>query len=274
MPRFTTPLQSLVSASDTTGTWNPLTEGINTADLKEVRFRLWFDAVDSIEYLLAYQMSDDGVTWSSSYLYAFEDPATAYATPTNAAWAYGDGSYLDITRTTTWYSGGPTPTPRLFVRFGVFLINTSGSATQGAQCKMVVESKPLQSATRVFGPLRVNTAGSNSTWVFHPMSGPVPTERLTELRMTIEMAASSGDVDMQGWAQTTDDPSDPSSWTDWASGTITSTLAADGLDAGTTFTEVPSANTAENWIRYGVRVKNTSSSGIEAAVARLRVDER
>lgn len=274
MSRITAPTLPIVSNHTSTAIWNPLTPALPTVGLRNVRVRIWVDGADlegarTTTVLPCVQFSNDGISWASS-----EEVfgSGSYVTLVDDSWMWLDGTATPDGGYTDLFGGGFSP--KRFARFGLRALNGLYTDLQSAQCRMVVEAQPVVGRTLRFAPTRVYTPG-NATWgneYFFPTSAPIRTEELTEVRSTLWMEATTGDVTIGAGLQTTDTPEDPSSWTTW--GTLWGTRSSVGVSFGTTFTTLGASQQADNWARFGVMAKNTSGSTHESALATLHVDMR
>jgi hypothetical protein len=123
----------------------------------------------------------------------------------------------------------------------------------------------------VFGPRLVWTKESDTTALFVPLSGATVTDRINQLRATIDRDSSSGDCRLQAAYQETDTPDDPDSW--GAAVAFGSTADNNGILYPTAWSSV---SFTKRHARFGALASNISTSGqiIEAIRATMRVDAR
>ena len=126
------------------------------------------------------------------------------------------------------------------------------------------------------GPVVVWSAGNTTTSspdsrVFHPIGPILETSRVGTVRTAVEMAQSSGMIRIEaGYALS----NDGKNWEDAVSLTNGAYVEADGEDFATDWDDIATAIKAFVFIRFGVRVRNTSGSKIECCNVYFRVDVR
>jgi hypothetical protein len=185
----------------------------------------------------------------------------------SGGWTYKD-SVVDL------YSQG---TPKLFVRFGMLARNSSAtSKVESVLTRLRLDLRPNPSGTWHWGPTRVQTKGStsDSDYVFSRLSPALKAEKITELRVSLEMRADTGNITIQPAYQVSDDNV---TWEDNSgsgAGTFTRissvSLSAEGYDYGS----FSSVTLTKKYIRFGVVGKNQSGSLNECCHGLLRVDWR
>jgi hypothetical protein len=248
-------------ASSATPLFVPMTGPINTTFVKEARASRWIEGATP-KYLSAwgYQMSDDANDWSTTATAVDSFVATT-------GWIYNNGSITAI-----------TTDQRLFVRFGVFSANDTGSSdVEQALARLRLEIKAIEGATIAAADRKVFSKKSTANRTFHPLVGPVPIEAVGEHRASQRLFASSGLADIIPAYQVSDDQI---TWNDGESGaadtfsTFGSSRSSAGIDYGTTFTTFAPTE-KKRWVRWGAAVKNSSGTSIaETGQASLRIDYR
>ncbi|MCB9696172.1 MAG: hypothetical protein H6738_05245 [Alphaproteobacteria bacterium] len=257
-----TGLKRLWTAKAGTGSplWIPMTGAINTTLVKEVRQARWLEAVTP-KFLarLAYEMSDDGVTWSGTVTGTGSYLGTE-------GWLYNDTSTL-LSVTTD---------QRLFVRFGAQTANDTGSSdVEHALARMLLASKPVVGGTLAAAEQLVFSQGT-TTRIFHPLVGPVSIADVGEHRASLKLESGSGDVDVIPAFQVSNDGV---TWSDGEGGgadsfsTFGSSRSSAGTDYGTTFTTFAPTN-VKRLVRWGAGVKNSSAGKNETGLVSLRIDHR
>ena len=128
-PGFTDPrlVYSNKSASSTVGFFFPLTGTAEAADLKNVRVGIDIYAPGAVAIKVAYQSSDDGTTWS---------PSTTVPSQFSLAAATTEGQTLSAT-----FEDISANLTKKHVRFGVWVYNASGTATEFAFVAIRLETK-------------------------------------------------------------------------------------------------------------------------------------
>jgi hypothetical protein len=256
--RILTDYIDILANDASTPLWNPriLPRPLNTTMLREIRLAGFLSGNSGLKVRGGIDFSSDGVNFPS----ASKELGTTYFN--SVGWNHGT-VWHDV-----WALTGVTR--QLFARIGVQTLTNSGTRTEGAQLRLLVEGKPFWSETMTFGPRKVHTRGS-TTALFCPMSEPIQATRIRELRATVDRSTSSGAFSTQpGW-QETDTPEDPSSWS--AVTLFGSATTADGYSPGTDFTTI---TLTKRYLRFGMSSFNPAPIGTtyEAGVVALRVDVR
>src|SRR5690606_33491143 len=126
-----------------------------------------------------------------------------------------------------------------YVRFGMYVLNNTGGTdtkNRTGQAKLSLQFKPQFGRTVAGGPSKVNSRGSTSDGAFHVLTGVVPTAGFDEIRRTLVLATTSGDISLQAAYQLTNTPDDETTWdTPVVFGT---TMTSEGIGFGTTYTGV------------------------------------
>ena len=245
----------IVANHTTTALFNAMTPAMSTVDMKEARFAVWLSGLGLLKVKVGVQFSNDGITWDAAGTVTV---AGGFASA--IGWTF-DSNWIDLTAV----SG---TTQRLFVRFGVQAYTTSGTATEGGQAELRIQVKPKAGNTITVGPVRAWCTGSSA--IFIPLSEPIPSEAIGEIRGSVEMLASSTDLGIKcAWRQA----DTPSVLADWSSSTSFGTeVTSDGIQYGTTFS-TPSVT--KKYVQFGVDARNTAAASvIEACQATIRVDYR
>lgn len=250
----------LVSNATGTDLWNPMTEAFSTNDIKEIRFAISLSGLGLLKAKPAVQFSNDGINWTDTPAPVNLSAGSPYATTTG--WTFGDGAWTSVA------SLGSNR--RLFIRFGVLTLNTSGSLWEGAQADLWIQVKPLTANSVTVGPSRVYC--NSTTALFIPLSGPIAAEDVAELRATVELASAAGStLGVKAAWQEANEPSVPADWTT-TTGFGTERTTGDGITWALDFSAI--GTVTKRFLRFGVLVRNTSSATIQACQATLRVDYR
>jgi hypothetical protein len=253
---FRTGAFDVVANDTTTAIFNAMTGAISTTDMKDVRFAVWLSGLGLLKVKIGVQFSNDGISWDSPATVAI---AGGFATA--IGWTF-DTAFTDLTAVAG-------TTHRLFVRFGVMAVTTSGTASEGGQAELSVQVKPKAGTTITVGPVRAWCTGSTSTFI--PMTGWISAEDIGEIRGSVEMLATSGDLGVKcAWRQA----NKPTDTSDWSSSTSFGTEATSNtIQYGTTFSTP--ASVTKKYIQFGVDTRNTlPASVIEACQATIRIDYR
>lgn len=249
-------VQDVLSDSTSTTTWAWMTGPVRTADLQDVKMDLWFAGMGAIKGRGAVQFSDDGVTWTDSEKELF----ASYVT--DDGWSFGS-SFSDL------FSLSGT-TPRTYCRFGLQLLNTTGSDVESAQARIRVHMRPLVAKVVSAGPRKVHSTGSTTTWSFVPLTEGVLGADIEEVRATFEVFCRSSQAKVKVGYQQTDTPDDLTSW-GAATEVDGTTLTANDLSYGTSFVTL---TPTKSHVRFGAMVQNASTDEIHAALMRLRLEYR
>lgn len=175
---------------------------------------------------------------------------------------------------------GP-PTERLFVRFGLWVNNLSGTKVQMGMVKLAVLIDDLKTGSVSAGPMCTPTGGGNgsvTTELFTPMTGAVALSEIDSIRVSWEMIANSGDVATRPGYQVSKNGLVWTNAAGGAEGTFVDPGAtprtATGISYGTTFSAVSAGD--YQWIRFGIIAENNTSSNqlVEACQSEIRVDWR
>ena len=244
------------------GLFVPMTGAVNTTFLKQVRPSYWLEAATpKLLARWAYQMSDDGETWTTT-------PTGVGSYSATEGWTYDDAAATSV-----------TTDQRLFVRFGMQVANDTGSTdVEQGMARLRLEVRPVEGGTLAADLAKVFTKGDTSDRAFHPLVGPVAIEDVGEHRASLRLYAPSGtsDLDLIPAYQVSNDGI---SWYDGAGGavdaftTFGTARTSIGTDYGTTFATF-SPTVLKKWVRWGVAAKNAAGSTVEAAQVALRIDYR
>ena len=123
----------------------------------------------------------------------------------------------------------------------------------------------------VFGPTPVWSNGSTDTDIFHPLSDPLSSTGVLEVRTSLEMSQNSGYCKIKPAVRYSNDgvswPDGDKDFGQWRT--------ADGIDFGTTYTDITALGvSARAFVQFGVIVRNVSGSRIETCNATLRVERK
>jgi hypothetical protein len=272
MPTFTTPRRTCIG--HTAGSFNPLSEALSTADLCEVRFRLWATEFKAGTKLYpGIQFSNDGIAWNTAVAF------NGFSTTTDApeGWDY---TTFDVWKNLFVDGAGgldSTPTRALFCRVGAFVVAPGG--TSFGQVALAIEAKPIPARTVQGGPVTLNSLGS-TTDNFQACTDWVPVLDSTYARFSYELLATSNQVEIAPAYQV-------ANYTDVDSDSLVRAVpdltarSAVGITYGTTFATWYSTSGPDNsgdadyrLIRFGFVTRNASGTTLEGAVGKLRVDLR
>jgi hypothetical protein len=268
------PVWSSKSSTRASALFVPMTQGVPSERMETVRFGLMLTS-PTIEVQVGIQYSSDGTTWDSPAPLNFS--TGAYWLSASTAWQFA----ADRFSCPGSFSGPPTE--RLFVRFGLWVNNLSGSKAMMGMAQLVVLADDIEAGSVSAGPMCTPTGGGNgsvTTEVFTPMTGGLTTSKIGSIRASWEQIANSGNVASRVGYQVS---KDGVKWTD-LSGVTEGTFVDPGLTPrttagityGTTFTSVSASLEDFRWIRFGIIAENATASNqlIEACQSNLRVDWR
>ena len=255
-----TMLKAVWSAKSTsTPNFVPVTGPINATLIRGVRVA-WelHGKTPNLEVQPAYRMSDDGITWSST-------------------WTGLTGSY---SATTGWSFASASATVstdiKNFVQFGFLVRNTTGAAIEMGQAALRLTPGDVGGQTRVAGPSKVWSDGT-TTQIFHPLTGPMPLEQVDSYRGSLEMQGDSGDAQVQLAFQVSDDGITWYSGATSAPAGLFATFGAErtseGITYGSTFTTL-TMDVPRQLIRWGLACRNVAAGVSESCAGSLRIDVR
>ena len=127
---------------------------------------------------------------------------------------------------------------------------------------------PCDDGSHTFGPIPVWSNKTSATWLFHPLTGPLDSSKISSVRASFEMAQSTGlctirpAIRMSNDGQTWDTPV--------AIGA--QTQSADGTNYGTSFTDVSSTTQAKQLAQLGIECQNVSGTATEMCMASGKFD--
>lgn len=125
------------------------------------------------------------------------------------------------------------------------------------------------SKSLAFGFSNVWTKGTTSDEIFHPLTGPMNSCEVHDVRPSLELRRNSGNLSCRAAFQYSDDLD---TW-DTAEGFGPATSATEGHHYGTSFTDLTTgAWTRRLFVRFGFICKNDTGTQMEFAQARLRID--
>lgn len=106
----------------------------------------------------------------------------------------------------------------------------------------------------------------DTTGTDHVLTDASSTAGVKEVRFSVEVMNAAGSVVAQGYYQVSYDG------LTWTSPTpVGVQRESDGVAYGTTFTALSSTR---RWVRYGVRLRNSSGSALNTAYVTLRVETK
>ncbi|MCK6502490.1 hypothetical protein L6R53_03685 [Myxococcota bacterium] len=127
-----------------------------------------------------------------------------------------------------------------------------------------------KSATKTWGPIPVWSSKSTTNWLFHPLSGPLDSTDIDEVRPSFEMPQNSGHAKIRPALRMSNDAQ---TW-DTAVAIGNSTLSADGVSYGAAYEDVSATTSAKAWVQFGIECQNVSGGGPELCMAALKIDHR
>lgn len=248
--------------------WIPLSGPIETAALKEARFRIQRQS-STLAYAPGVQFSNDGITW--------EDPAflkTGTAGTYAPSWSTATIANIDFVDLVDDFAmnADDNPEEKVFVRFGVWTKNNSGSLVNSAQLNLNVTGKPLNGGTVTSFAMATPTGGDNSGTpvpLFTPLSGPIATAAMGAVRVSFEMTGSPSGVTSRPGYQLSDDG------VTWAAAQTlgSATRTADGIEFDSSW-HTPSL-VSSSFVRFGMWCENSASNANRRfCVSAMRVDWR
>lgn len=268
------PVWSSKSSTRASALFVPMTRAIPSEKVENARFGVMLTS-PTIEVQVGIQYSSDGITWDAAAPLNFA--TGAYWLSASTSWQFA----ADRFTCPSAFSGPPTE--RLFVRFGLWVNNLSGSKAMMGMAQLIVQLDNIESGSVSAGPICTPTGGGNgstTTEVFTPMTAPISTAAIGSIRASWEQIANSGNVSSRPGYQVS---KNGVNWTDLSAVTegtfvdpgLTPRTTA-GITYGTTFTSVSSSLEDFRWIRFGMIAENSTSSNqlIEACQSWIRVDWR
>ncbi len=256
-----TGLKRLWSAkSTTTAVFIPLTQPLNSTEVEEVRISRYLESDSgNLTVRPAYNMSDDGITWSSTVT-----GIGSFAT--TAGWVYNTSTETTV-----------SVDPKLLVRFGLEVKNDSGVGVERAMGRLSVELTPTGGRTLAAPPTQVWSDGTSVSTLFHALTQQIPIQSVEKIRSTVTCEGDSGDAIIQAAYQVSDDGQ---TWASGASAGATDSSAVfgtaqdgNGKTYGATFAEL-TPDLEKQWVRFGIVCKNGTDGKAETCLATLRVDTR
>ena len=255
--RIVTPMRDAIANHTSNALFCPLTGPMNTNELDYVGWGIYIAAATLIGCEVAVQFSDDGVTWPTTITTTTHGFNSGGST-TAAGWTFGSSA--------TSMFGSMSADVKLYCRFGVKTLTSSGLLVENCKVQIALDLlDQVNPRTFVFGPYRCASASGSP--LFIDFSGPISTEDISNLRYTVEVLTNTGTTLLAAY-QVANEPLYASNWQ--ATTTIGSNVSALGITAGTTYTAA--SFSGYKFVRFGLQV--TSTAGIEAAIASLRVDVR
>ncbi len=164
--------------------------------------------------------------------------------------------------------GATAPTERLFVRFGFFVYNTTGTEPNLARGRLHVDVRPIPNGGITGGPALSASSGDTTSWQFTPLTSTYQTGTFGTARISWEMASNSGECVSKPAYQLSDDG------VTWLAPVAigATTRSSDGITYGTGFAAV--TLTAGRLVRFGLLVQNASGSELHSCSSTIRVDWR
>jgi hypothetical protein len=268
------PVWTSKSSTRASSLFVPMTQAIPSQHVATVRFGLMLTS-PSVEVQVGIQYSSDGIVWDTAAPLNFATPALWLIE--DEAWQFATDRYAcpgDFS--------GP-PTERLFVRFGLWVNNLSGSKAMMGMAQLIVQVDDIKAGSVSAGPICTPTGGGNgstTTEVFTPMTGAISTASTGSIRASWEQISNSGNVASRVGYQVSKNGINWTDTTPGAEGTfvdpgLTPRTTA-GITYGTGFTSVSASLENFRWIRFGIIAENNTGSNqlIEACLSNLRVDWR
>ena len=268
------PVWSSKSSTRASALFVPMTQAIPSEKAETARFGVMLTS-PTVEVQVGIQYSSDGITWDAAVPLNFA--TGAYWLQESVSWQYASDRFSCPSS----FSGPPTQ--RLFVRFGLWVNNLSGSKAMMGMAQLVVQLDDIESGSVSAGPMCTPTGGGNgatTTEVFTPMTGAISTAAIGSIRASWEQIANSGNVASRPGYQVSKDGVHWTDTTPGAEGTFVdpglTPRTSDGITYGTAFTSVSSSLEDFRWIRFGIIAENNTGSNqlIEACQSSIRVDWR
>jgi hypothetical protein len=249
----------------TSGLWVPMVGGASSQFISGVTFVVHLES-STVEVQPGIQYSDDGVTWDAPEPIDTSESAYWVSSTGRTVVDKASGGFLACPAD---FGGGSPPTERLFVRFGLFVINQgSDGKAHGGRAALEVRPQVQEAGSFMAGPIGTATGGG-TTEVFTVGTGTLSTRTIRSVRYSWEQEANTNDVETWPGYQTSEDGV---TWSAPVSSGL-SPLTTEGIKYGTTFTALNVAD--HQYIRFGWFGKNGGGGAdIEACVSRLRVDWR
>lgn len=122
------------------------------------------------------------------------------------------------------------------------------------------------------GPVLVYSAQDDSTWLFFPLTGAMTSNGIDKVRLALELENKAGSIQLQPALQYSDDGVNWDTAVYVGDTQTTTERTTNGTTYESGFSNVPSG--AKTFVRFGVRVKNSSGTGVAMGLASLRVETR
>ncbi len=121
-----------------------------------------------------------------------------------------------------------------------------------------------------FGPIPVWSKKSNSVWLFFPVSDPMDSTSVDEVRASFSLESSTGDLEVRPAFRMSNDGL---TW-DTPSPIGVATRATDGTTFGSTFVDISVMTRAKQLIQLGIEAKSNAGNGLENGMASMKADVR
>ncbi len=122
------------------------------------------------------------------------------------------------------------------------------------------------------GPVMVYSAANDTTWLFFPFTGPMTTTGISTTRLALELDNKSGNAQLQPALQYSDDGVTWDAAIYFGNDQTTTERTANGITNETAFFDLP--GTPKTFVRFGVRIKNSTGTAFAAGLASIRVETR
>ncbi len=121
----------------------------------------------------------------------------------------------------------------------------------------------------LFGQRTVFSDGSASP-IFHPLSEPMSSAGIINVRVSTELAETSGNCKLRPALRWSDDG------IGWgaASAIVATYRTTTGIDYGSNYIDITALGTPKPWVQFGLEVANNSGTRVEVCNGALLVDPK
>lgn len=123
-------------------------------------------------------------------------------------------------------------------------------------------------SSNTYGPTVVWSSQQTNVWLFHPLSGALPSGGVKKVRVSFEMAQNTGLCKIRPALRMSNDGA---TW-DTPQAIGAATRNSDGITYGAAFEDMSTYTEAKSFVQYGIEVENDSGSVVESCKATLKVD--
>ena len=121
----------------------------------------------------------------------------------------------------------------------------------------------------LFGQRTVFSDGT-ATPIFHPLSEPMSSAGIINVRVSTELAETSGNCKLRPALRWSDDGIGWGS----ASAIVATYRTTTGIDYGSAYVDITALGTPKPWVQFGLEVANTTGSRVEVCNGALLVDPK